>query len=60
MAINWHAILWRGLAAEARKAMRKIGDRNLKLQTAMIAVRYVVAAVHAERTERGEQGDKAK
>jgi hypothetical protein len=40
--------------------VRKIGDRNLKLQTAMIAVRYVVAAVHAERTDRGERSDEAK
>jgi hypothetical protein len=60
MAMNWHATLWRGLAAEARKAVRKIGNRNVKLQTAMIAVRYVVEAVHAERTERGEKSDKAK
>jgi hypothetical protein len=49
MAINWHATLWRSLAAEARKAVRMIGNRDVKLQTAMIAVRYVVEAVRAER-----------
>jgi hypothetical protein len=60
MAINWHATLWRGLAAEARNAARKVGNRDVRLQTVMIAARYAAKAARAERTERGEQKNKAK
>jgi hypothetical protein len=60
MTLNWEATLWRGLAAEARNAARRTGNRNVKLQTAMIVARYVVKAVHADRAERGEKSDKAK
>jgi hypothetical protein len=59
MAINWNATLWRGLAAEARIAARKVGNTGVKLQTMMVAARWVVKAVRAERKERDEQRDKA-
>ena len=60
MAINWNAAIWRGLAAEARTAARKVSNGDLRLQTLMVAARCVAKAVRAERTERGEQRDKAK
>jgi hypothetical protein len=56
MAINWNAALWRGLAAEARIAARKVGNRGVRLQTMIVAARSLVKAVRAERKER----DKAK
>ena len=59
MSINWQATLWRGLAAEARKAARKVGNSDVKLQTVMVSARYIAKAVRAERTERDEPGDKA-
>ena len=59
MSINWEATLWRGLAAEARKAARKVGNSGVKLQTVMLAARCVTKAVRAERTARDEQGDKS-
>lgn len=59
MSINWQATLWRGLAAEARKAARKVGNSGVKRQTVMLAARCVTKAVRAERTARDEQGDKA-
>jgi hypothetical protein len=59
MAINWNATVWRGLAAEARSAARKLGNRGVRLQTMMVASRFLVKAVRAERKERGEQRDKA-
>jgi hypothetical protein len=58
MTINWNATLWRGLAAEARIAARKVGDGGGMLQTMLlVSARYVAKAVRAERDE---QRDKAK
>jgi hypothetical protein len=59
MAVNWNATLWRGLAAEAQIAARKVGDGDVRLQTVMVSARYVAKAVRAERTERDEQRDEA-
>ncbi len=60
MPMNWPAVLWRGLSDEARSAARKLGNSDLKLQTLVVAARYIALAVRAERTERSKESDKAK
>ena len=60
MTINWNATLWRGLAAEARAAVYKVGKGSLRLQVALVATRYIAKAVRAERKERDEQRDRAR
>jgi hypothetical protein len=60
MAINWNAAIWRGLAAEARTAARKVSNGDLRLQILMVAGRCDAKAMRAERTERDEQRDRTR
>lgn len=60
MSTNWHAILWRGLSDEARTVARDVGNTELKLQTVLLAARYIAMAVRAERASENEHSDKAR
>ena len=58
--MNWRTLLWRGLSDQARIATRKLGRKSLRVQTIMLAARYMAMAVRAERPERDEKDGKAK
>lgn len=53
-------MLWRGLSDEARTVARDVGNAALKLQTVLLAARYIAMAVRAERASENEHSDKTR